>query len=171
MYENPFKKCCSQRGWLIKNNQDRREASHLLMDGGKLHIPPEDDQTFLQLISNTLVSGTYIPCVVELRTNIFRFMMDLDIECPEDSTLETFEPLFSFLREASFHFWDVNGSHDNPHMIICAAPEKKRSGGKPGKKLGIHVVWPEIYTTPQVACAFRQLVLPLLDTEMMTSIC
>lgn len=157
------KKCFSERGWVL-DRQDGKKATHLLMDGGRLHVPPEDSNSFLQQMA-TLLAGKHVPSVVELRTPVFRMMMDIDIEHTDPSiSAASFSNMLELIREAAFHFWHVmneNAEHVKPRMVVCSAPLKKTSNGN--TKLGLHVVFPQIATTPQIASAFRMILLPVLE--------
>ncbi len=56
--------------------------SHLLLNGGKLYVRPQDNAYFLAKYAGFVTRGAR-PCVVELRTPVFRLMMDLDIKREE----------------------------------------------------------------------------------------
>ena len=161
------KKCFAERGWIL-DRQDGKKATHLLMDGGRLHVPPEDSSSFLQQLASML-AGDHIPSVVELKTPVFRMMMDIDIEHTNPSiSVGSFSNMLELIREAAFHFWhvvDENSEHIKPRMIVCSAPLKKTSKGN--TKLGLHVVFPEIATTGQMATAFRMILIPVLEDRAM----
>lgn len=154
-----------ERGWILdRQSGEGKQATHLLMDGGRLCVPKEDSGTFLQHMAS-LLAGGHIPSVVELKTSVFRMMMDLDIEhMNPDISVHDFSNMLALIREAAFHFWhtmDENKEHVLPRMIACSAPLKKTSDGN--VKLGIHLIFPDIYTTCQMANAFRMILLPVLE--------
>ena len=68
--------------WLFKNKcfvkrgQDK-EYTHLLLDGGKLHIPRELYTSFYNVLSMDICQGNR-NCISENRTEIFRFLADID---------------------------------------------------------------------------------------------
>ena len=50
--------------------------THLLMNGGKLYVPSEKRGDFLSKYAH--YSQTYKLYVIELKTKVFRFFLDLD---------------------------------------------------------------------------------------------
>lgn len=154
-----------ERGWILdRQSGEGKQATHLLLDGGRLCVPQEDSVTFLQHMASLLVGG-HIPSAVELKTPVFRMMMDVDIEHKDpDVGVHTFKNMLTLIREAAFHFWhtmDENKEHVLPRMIVCSAPLKKTPSGN--VKLGLHLIFPDIFTTCQMANAFRMILLPVLE--------
>lgn len=155
-----------KRGWLMERG-DQKKATHLLMNNGRLCVPDHEHKIFLQQLAVELVrQPRQKPSIVEIRTHTFKMMMDLDIECSKNTCLKDLFPLFCLLQEASFHFWeclDSEGERVFPRVCVCTAPEKIK---EQGKKIGVHLIWPDVYATANIVRAFRLVVLPVLDAKL-----
>jgi hypothetical protein len=99
------------------------EISHLLLNGGKLKIPEELENEFLEAISSDILNGR--PAfVVEKKTQIFKLHFDLDMK--RDIKQSELEMIHSTV---SAYF-----SNEDTTMIVCTT-----NNGH-----GIHVIFPKL---------------------------
>lgn len=107
-------------------------ATHVLMDGGVLHVPHSEVQEFYQTCIDLLNSGTKL-YVVEQKTELFRFFVDLDYKAQErlaDSELLQF---CSIIHEAL--------GTTSRCLIARAHPRSIKDGLV---KSGVHIHWPDL---------------------------
>lgn len=144
------------RGYWLKQG-DVRPASHLLLDGGKLLVPEESHGALLNAYAATLVAHpARPPCMVELRTPVFRMFMDLDTRFASREAAAT--ALGGALAAAVCRL--AEAACPGCPAIVCAADGVKREesrddGGEPCFKMGFHVVWPDVLVTAGTALALR----------------
>jgi Herpesviridae UL52/UL70 DNA primase len=143
-------------GWWLKRGvgQSTRKPTHLLLDGGRAHVPDESDGQFLNEYVLVLARNPGDPpAVVELRTPVFRMFMDVDAKLRHGSTCD-FRALWEVIfRESARFFAEV------PRLVICTAPVK--TDGEIDKH-GAHLIWPEVWVKDSVAMAFRDALIPAL---------
>ena len=86
------------------NVVDKRPVTHLLLDGGKIHIRDGMEEQFLVQYAKAVHNGNAL-YLVETKTPIYKFMMDLDfaaaIAVPEEDIKEVLEIVH---RTVSEHF-------------------------------------------------------------------
>lgn len=159
-------------GYVIPKTATDREATHLFLDGGKAAVPDDVNGTFLNAYAAGVVRSPHQrPCIVELRTPVFRMFMDMDACWPEAPTAgSSGDPCAAVAaaRAVLLHVARVaRETFEEPAadvMEVCVASECKttREGWS---KQGFHVVWPDVYVTAVTALAFRDKLLegPLPD--------
>ena len=80
-----FKEWCAVQGFSTSVN-----LSHVLMDGGVLSVPCDRLEEFYRVYVNCVKSGEPI-FVVEQKTDIYNFFLDIDYKDSEALTLERIE--------------------------------------------------------------------------------
>lgn len=150
---------------MAKAADDGREATHLFLDGGKAAVPDDVNGTFLNAYAAAVVRAPphQRPCIVELRTPVFRMFMDMDacFSATADDTDVVTRATLVLLHVARL----AREAFEEPAadvMEVCVASERKGCGDG-GFKQGFHVVWPDVYAAPATALAFRQ---KLLETPL-----
>lgn len=151
------------RGYWLRAGEDRA-ASHLLLDGGRLAVPPESHGALLNAYAASLLAHPgRPPCMVEVRTPVFRMFMDVDTRfgsheaAARAGALEG--PVAGALRAVAAAACPGHAA------IVCAASRPKREereGGDAAHKMGFHLVWPEALVTSRTALALRQRALDAL---------
>jgi hypothetical protein len=154
-------------GWLAGN----RPPTHLLMDGGILHVPMDENEQFLKVLGEHLDTGIK-NFVTERRTPTFVMHADLDILEPSNNpmTLERFthyapdiqsviRDLFCPLDDRKWGIKDyrTGKGFDRLSMLVCFAPLKGdvEKDGQMWTKTGVHLVWPWIRVTSDQAMLIR----------------
>lgn len=144
-------------GWWLKRGVGQsvpKKPTHLLLDGGRAHVPEASEGQFLNEYVLVLArNAASPPAVVELRTPVFRMFMDVDAKLPLGTTRD-FEALWTTIYGVSTGFFVAA-----PRMVVCTAPLK--TDGDVSKH-GAHVIWPEVWVRAEVALAFRDALLPVL---------
>ena len=154
------------RGYWLRNGEDRpgQPTSHLLLDGGRLAVPPESHGALLNAYASSILAHRdRPPCMVELRTPVFRMFMDLDTRfagaAAAASAAALQGPLADALRAVAA------AACPGQPAIVCGASGVKREardGAAPTYKMGFHLVWPEALVTGRTALALRERALEAL---------
>ena len=148
-----------------------RDETHLLLDGGKLHVPQSDNDWFLQHCGQNLDDGV-VNFITERRTPIFKMMTDLDIYQPPDDAMtpERFHEWATEIQSVINDFFGKVEGHrrflrdkesgkvfDKLSMLVCMAPLKYNAekNKKIWTKTGIHLVWPFLRVNSELALKIR----------------
>lgn len=123
-------------------------GTHVLMDGGILDVPLADTDAFYIEYIAAVRRGLKL-YVVEQKTDVFRFFVDLDYKArdPLSDTL---------LNETLQKMADVVPGR----YVVARAPIRTVDGLV---KSGVHINWPDLCVTRQEALAFRTKILMELD--------
>ena len=147
-----------ERGWWLHRGSTET-PTHLFLDGGKARVPDDMGTTFLNAYANNIVRG-YLPSIAEQRTPIFKMFMDLDIKIsPDDDgyVSNTRDVIMFVFQQASLFFQE-----DEACVTILTTPPKPGDGFT---KAGVHLVWTNVYVTPPIALAFRNILIEKLDSK------
>ena len=125
--------------WRVPNGH----ATHVLMDGGILFVPTEETREFHQSCVDAIKSGTKL-YVVEQKTELFKFFVDLDYKAQEKLKDEDLLQFCSIIRDAI--------DHTSRCLIARARP---RPVGEGLIKSGVHIHWPDLVVTKTQALHFR----------------
>lgn len=128
-------------------------ATHVLMDGGILFVPPEETQEFYQACVDTINLGTKL-YVVEQKTERFKFFVDLDYKSKEkladDDLLQFCSIIHDALDTAS-------------RCVIAKARPRPVADGL--IKSGVHIHWPDLVVTRVQALNFRTKIILKLEAD------
>lgn len=139
------------RGYWVRPGPQPQTATHLLLDGGKLCVPDESHAAFINAYAASLVRcPERRPCVVELRTPVFKMFVDLDtrfgsVEEAERARRTGMEDL---VRALTGQVCSVTKEAARALVCACNVPKREEAGTW---KLGFHVVWPDVLVTPEAA--------------------
>ncbi len=121
-------------------------GTHVLMDGGILDVPNSETREFYSECVHAIRTGSRL-YVVEQKTEIFKFFVDLDFKCekalPDDSILELVNIMSNVVGR---------------EYRCCIARAEPRQVGSL-VKTGVHVHWPTVFVTKAEALAFRTRIL------------
>jgi hypothetical protein len=138
----------SIRKWLVP----AAPFTHLLMDGGMLFVPMEEMDEFYRAYTSDVTHGHKL-YVVEQKTNLFKFFVDLDYKATEALSKDEIERICTALNEV------VDCGR------CCIARTRPRAC-KEGIKTGVHVHWPDKKVTRASALALRTKILSAFpDTD------
>jgi len=125
---------------------DRGPGTHVLMDGGILQVPFEQLDEFYTEYVHAVRTGKKL-YVVEQKTDVFRFFVDLDYKGPEALSDETILELTHVMH---------NVVKSGRCVIARAQP---RDVGEGLVKTGVHIHWPDVFVTKTEALALRTRIL------------
>jgi hypothetical protein len=134
--------------WLVP----KAPGTHTLMDGGILFVLDEDMDHFLNVYIQEL--GKNKLYVVEQKTEVFKFFVDLDYKAPEKLSDEFLIKIVKCIHD----------SLGRPGRCCIARAQPRPV--KEGIKSGVHIHWPDLKVTKQQATSNRAKIildLPLVD--------
>jgi hypothetical protein len=155
------------RKWMItKTSNTTKEMTHLLLDGGKLHVPPKDEKLFLRKLAADNMRGikNYI---VELRTPIYKFHADLDVF---EDKIKPYSEIRDWIREMLlvlrefYKDWKRSSipltdevNVDFLTTLVCTTEPKvgAQKYGKTYSKVGVHIVLPWLKVDTETALKLR----------------
>lgn len=141
------------RKWSKKGSET---PTHVLMDGGQLHVPDKDLDAFWSEYVSAIFAGQKL-YVVEQKTERFKFFVDVDFKNDEPLSDESALELCHRLHDA------VGGGR----CLVARAPPRPV---KDLIKSGFHVHWPELVVSRNEAMALRTRILLELDHESWANI-
>ena len=135
--------------WLVP----KAPGTHTLMDGGILFVLDEDMDHFFNVYIQELKHNKLY--VVEQKTNVFKFFVDLDYKAPEKLSDDFLLRICKFIHETL-------GSPGR----CCIARAQPRPWKDGLIKSGVHIHWPDLKVTKQQATSNRaKIILDLPDVE------
>lgn len=151
-----------REGWL-KSGVLPGTESHLLLNGGILQVPGKKNDNFHAYLAHDLENG-YVNYVVEKRTEVFRFFVDLDIFEEVEVSPEKLNRWVTQMQAVLIQLFPdlqerVRTHKPDPYSaIICTAPAQDSviKNGETCCKTGVHVVWPWINVTADQARVARK---------------
>jgi hypothetical protein len=129
-------------------------GTHVLMDGGIIFVPPEETDEFYREYTGAINSGTKL-YVVEQKTELFRFFVDLDYKAPEKLKDEDLIQFCSIIHEAL--------GTASQCLIARARPRPVAEGLI---KSGVHIHWPDLIVTRTQALNLRTKIVLSLSTDL-----
>lgn len=152
--------------WLYTNKcfltrDSELEITHISMDGGRLHIPGHLISEFVTNYSKGLIAGErYYIC--ETVSKVIKLYVDFDYiaDDPVDEIMIT--NISRLLRNATNQIF---GKHYD--FIICTnEPKHVQKNKKKCCKSGIHIIWKDLYVTPDNAKRFSMFLRTLFEKEL-----
>ena len=141
---SPLRQWLLREGYFLRR-EDTSEATHLLLDGGRLNIPLSRSEEFLRLLARDLDNG-WKHYIVENRTPVFKLICDVDMFYPEEIPARgdglSIESLLKKIQEVIFYFYKKDNN------VIVLTTESKRvlsvNSEEVWIKTGLHLIWPKI---------------------------
>jgi Prim-pol 4/Herpesviridae UL52/UL70 DNA primase len=134
--------------WIVP----KAPGTHTLMDGGILYVQDEDMDAFFQVYIEQLKHRKLY--VVEQKTHVFKFFVDLDYKAPDKLKDEALLAVCEVIHDAI----------GSPGRCCIARaqprPVKDPSGQRASLiKSGVHIHWPDLRVTKQEAISLRSRIL------------
>lgn len=154
--------------------RDGAPPSHLLLDGGVMSVPDDAAGEFLHEYAKGVVRGTRHappPCVVEVRTPVFRMFYDLDARVSDADAAAAVargdvppavDVVLRTLVAATADAFVPRTDTTTAVVCVADAPVPARDGAGT-HKVGVHVTFDDLYATPAVARFVREKVLAALQ--------
>lgn len=121
--------------------------THVLMDGGRLHVPPDRLNEFCDRYVQCIRENIKI-FVVEQKTPYYKFFVDVDYVDDEGLTLENVSDLARVICDK------VMSLVPQATQCIVSAAQPKPKGE--GVKTGIHLNWPHVVVDQTRATRLRE---------------
>lgn len=150
--------------YIKKGTNDSRTPTHRLFDGGNLHINKEDMEEFYIEYARDMISGqkNYI---TELRTPIFKYFIDLDIFDDEFYSGKKLFKIITKIQTALSYFFKRHNF--NSDVYVCTTPPKNvKKDENEYVKTGVHLIWPYIHVTQEIALFLRQFIIQYLEKKL-----
>lgn len=132
-------------------------STHVLLDGGILNVPWEENKTFYNAYVSDILHGKRL-CIAEKRLDQFRFFLDIDFYSKDETERLDYVKLSEELAKI------IN---EGDCLVAAARP---RDVPEKGTKYGIHIIWPGTIVTLKKAQSMRLKVLRDLGDEWIDSI-
>ncbi len=124
---------------------DKGPGTHVLMDGGILQVPFEQlDEFYVDCIHAVRLGKKLY--VVEQKTDVFKFFVDLDYKGPE-----------ALPDEVILNLVEVMHSVVQKGRCVIARAEPRMVDNQ--VKTGVHIHWPDVFVTKSEALALRTRIL------------
>lgn len=154
MDKNPLRTWLFSTGKIVKDIT-KKDVTHYMLDGGKLDLTSDYD-LFQELYAKYI---NFKNCIVEKKTNVFRFFIDFDILSTEILDINNYAVAIQNV---------MCNIYNNPDLkcIITKAdnPKEIKKGNIVFIKQGYHFNWPEIAVDKNVALRIRENILVSLNT-------
>ena len=144
----PLRKWVLLNKYFIRTSESKEvksKATHFLLDGGLWNIPKNDYITFLRLLATDLQNGIKY-YISENRTEIFRFVCDLDFYEDSIITVPQIERVVAIINKIVSEYYSQNT------VIICGTESKTKGEYI---KSGFHLIWPKIWISVEKAMELR----------------
>ncbi len=162
------KKWILQNGFFIKNGDDR-PYTHLLLDGGKIHIPYKRLTEFRRKYAASIYMGEK-NYMCECRTNIFKFFVDLDFEDTEKVPDDVMKQYVIDIQHVLVDFFKNDNNpeiQDSDFTVLVATTTTKNitKNGKDYIKTACHPIWPKLYVNQKVAMIIRKALIQFFESK------
>lgn len=154
--------------WLFENHcyikkGDSRPYTHLLLDGGKLHISPALTQLFYDKYARDLKNKQKL-YICETKTEVFKLFCDLDFFEDAPLDLETIKKYTRVIQEAVKCMYSTE-DFEQAKLIVCTTESKEVDvNGAMYIKTGVHLLWTGgIQVDKDGALTLRKAMIQLLE--------
>lgn len=147
--ENPLNVWLFSTGKMVTDSK-LQNVTHFMFDGGKLDIS-NDHEAFQMMYSKNI---HYKNCIVERKTEFFRYFIDFDILSEEIINLDQYIEIIQTTIS--------NIYNNNELTCIITGADKNKEITKEGKryiKQGFHLHWPSIIVNKETAKNIRKKVI------------
>ena len=154
MDKNPLRAWLFSTGKIVKDTT-KRNVTHYMLDGGKLDLT-SDYILFQELYTKYI---KFKNCIVEKKTNVFRFFIDFDILSTNVIDINAYAVS---VQNVMFNVYNI----PDLKCIITKAdnPKEIKKGNDTFIKQGYHFNWPDITVDKIVALRIRENILISLNT-------
>jgi hypothetical protein len=135
--------------------------THTFLDGrfpGKFFIPEAYAEEFLECVARDIERGT-LPPLNELRSDVFRLYVDLDMVVPADTAIDV-EHVAKAITSQMARFVP-DGSR--VRCIALTTPPVDKGGGR--TKHGAHLHFPDLLVAPEQALRMREAAIAALQRD------
>ena len=167
--------------FLKAHQAGKKDITHTSMTGGKYHIPDKRLQEFNDLFAKAVFANKEQHCIVERHGESGPIVVDLDIEfsaqqLPNSKHIYTNDIIHDFIHTlvGIVHSMLKIGNERKKNLLyVFEKPEatlKNTVDGKSIYKDGIHIMMPNVITSPEVQFLIRKQMLEHVEEYMIQSI-
>ncbi len=155
-----------QRGFF---GRGKAPVSHLLLDGGVLSVPLANTPEFTAAYAVGVIrQGAPRPCVVEVRSDVFRMFYDLDAVVKQGDTTQLAagvipDGIDAAIRAVCIATLACFDATESTIVTVCASNQGKAV--ERAAKHGIHLTFSNVFVKAATARLVRQHVLGALDGQ------
>lgn len=155
---------CTERGFFAPSS-DQRAASHTLMSGGKLYVPPTHNTEFATRMARAIFARGEQMSVIERYGDVFHGFCDLDIyaRTPFNTNDDLIEHYVAPIQRITEEMFGEEAA--GQRIVMMRAPNVVQKNGATHTQYGVHVVWPRIIMSRELALAWRDVVLSQLARD------
>ena len=136
-------------------DSEKQEVTHFLLDGGKLDIS-KDYELFQEMYCKYIHCKN---CIVERKTNVFKFFIDFDFNSTEIIDISEFVEVIQDV---------IENIYGNSYLCIVTCADKYKETIKSDIKYvkqGYHLHWPDILVDKNTAKNIRKNIIERMKTE------
>lgn len=159
--------------WVFKNHFFMKKegqgnllpATHLLLNGGRYHIPNTSRDIFHTKYARDIQNG-WKHFICEQRTDIFKMFADLDFL--EEKKIDDSEviDIVKTLQKVINEIFISQVKKENLNVVISTTDVKSTiKHGNPYVKTGIHLIWTDLYVNQEIALIIRRLFIQALENK------
>ena len=146
------------RSWCNQNGYSHgRNMSHVLMDGGVLSVPDTKTEEFYRVYIDAVQNNERV-FVVEQKTDIYNFFMDIDYKDDVPLTIQEIENITTIICEK---VQSVLTDVETTTCMVSVAQPKRKSGMI---KTGVHLNWDSIPVDKSAAISLMTHVVHTLNS-------
>ena len=154
--------------WFFENHcyikkGDSRPYTHLLLDGGKLHVSPALTPLFYDKYARDLKNKQKL-YICETKTEVFKLFCDLDFFEDNPLDIETIKKYTRAIQEAVKSMYSTE-NFESAKLIVCTTDSKEVDvNGAMYIKTGVHLLWSGgIQVDKEGAMTLRKAMIQLLE--------
>ena len=144
----------NQGGSSGASNGNLKKPNYLSLSGGSWFIPKSLMHEFYNIIRRMIVSKIPIS-IVEVRSDIFKYFIDLDIVSPFAIKTNTLHKIAHIIHTSIKHECELNG-RDMTLTQYGYMAEPRVIHGKDAVKTGVHIYYPDLQTNTTLALELRK---------------
>jgi hypothetical protein len=149
---------------VLKGKDDSREATHLLLDGGRLHISEKAVPVFQRKYAADIEMKRN-NFILEVKTPVYKMIMDLDTYETVNRSYEEMRPWLCEIQRVVADMYPHLSSFLR-RVIVCttdSTPNKFKNTNV-YTKLGLgHLIWPDININNEMGLKFRAAILQHME--------
>jgi hypothetical protein len=149
---------------VLKGKDDPREATHLLLDGGRIHISEKAVPIFQRKYAAD-IEMKRSNFILEVKTPIYKLIMDLDTYETVDRTYEEMRPWLCEIQKVVADMYPTLTPYAR-RVVVCttnSTPDKFKNTNV-YTKLGLgHLIWPDININNETGLKFRAAILQHME--------
>lgn len=164
----PFRSYIYSSGLMVRSGDKGREMTHLLLDGGIVSCPPDQQREFNARYAEALANKVPLFCVEKKTAPAFYMMSEFDLKLRDRAITDDELKLIVRIVQSTVVKAFANADHI---LAVLTAPPKdtKLKDGTPAVQSGIHFVW-KIPVSIDTAWQLRAWILRELDAGASTSV-